>query len=228
MTDLFKKLTNGKLRENLGKLGNILKKNPKTPEPENTKENLRTKEEPEQIQPREPQEDTRVENAKFLGSVVAPCSLRDLSKIKINTTIYGAVIKAIGHNKRDIAQTEHRIQLHAEDDNLIDRIIDSPHIGKTCDVYLHEDGIQIFAKGEDKPVYDHCLTCISTTGTSIPYRDNIFVYCAQLALNVNNSPDMKVPDSCSRQIFVFDFDDQTSTNQAYSVLNAFFKGPPKA
>ena len=222
MTDLFKKLKSGKLRENLGKLGNCLRNNSlnKTTEPENIKEH-------EVILPPEPPEDTRLENAKFLGSVVAPFSMSTLSKGEINSTIYGAVIKAISHNKRDIASTEHKIQLRAEDDNLIDRIVDSPHIGKTCDVYLTEDGIKIFAKGEDEPVYDHCLTCISSSGTSIPNRDNIFVYCAQLALNVNSSRDMKLPSSYSRQIFVFDLNDQTSTSQAYSVLDAFFKGPPK-
>jgi len=224
MTDLFKKLKSGKLRENFGKLGSCLRTNSlnKTTEPEIIKEQ-------EQTLPPQPPEDTILENAKFLGSVVAPFSMSSLSKGEINSTIYGAVIKAISHSNRDIELTEHKIQLRAEDDNLIDRVIDSPHIDKTCDVYLTEDGIKIFVNGEDKPVYDHCLTCISSSGTRIPNRDSIFVYCAQLALNVNSTPDMKLPSSYSRQIFVFDLNDQTSTNvsQAYSILDAFFKGPPK-
>ena len=211
MSNLFKKLKSGKLN-----LGRTRKDSEESENRKKIEENLIPG-----------YQDTRVENAKFLGSVVAPCSMSTLSNGERYSTIYAAVTKAIGHNNRKIDPSERRIQLHAEAHNLIDCIVDSPHIDKNCDVYLTKDGIQIFEKGGNEPIYDHCLTCISSAGTRIPYRDNVFVYCAQLALNVNNTTDMKIPGSLSRQIFVLDFEDPASTCLAYTVLNKFFKKPHK-
>ena len=177
----------------------------------------------------------RVENANFLGSVVAPCRMSILSKREKNSTINAAVTKVIAHHNREIDSDEHRVQVYAEENNLIDCIVDSPHIGKTFDIHLTKDGIQIFDKDEDVPVYDHCLTCIMTVGTKIPERDTVFVYCAQLARptgnsqlahNFNNTNEMKIPSSTSEQIFVFDFDDPASNSQAHTAVNHFFKVPP--
>jgi len=200
MTQLFRKLMSGELIENLGNLLSFKETG--------NSENIKA---------------TRVKNAKFLGSVVAPCRMSILSKGEKHSTINAAVTKAIAHDNGKIEPDEHRIQLYAEENNLIDNIVDSPHITKICDVHITKDGIQIFAKDEDEPVYDHCHTSIMIAGTIIPYRDTVFVYCTQLAYNFNNTNEMKLSSQISRQIFVFEFDDPASTTQAHIAVNHFFR-----
>ena len=150
-----------------------------------------------------------------------------MSKREKQLIINAAVSKAIVHDNREIASEEQKIHLQAEENNQIDCIVDSPHIGKTCDIHLSKDRIQIFMKDEDKLVYDHCIDhCIKIVGTRIPNRDTVFVYCVELAHNFDNANEMKIPSSTSRQIFVFDFDDLVLNYEAHNAVIQYFKTPP--
>jgi hypothetical protein len=171
-------------------------------------------------------EEKRIENAKFLGSVVIPCSLTTLSKGEIHSAIYGGVVKVISRFG-DVAPAEHKIRIRAEVDCLVGRSIMKPSIGKNCDLYLTSDGIRTFTSSETNesvPLFDHKFVCISSTGTNIPNHDNIFVYVAQLAKNGDDYPE-ELPKSDSRQLFVFEFAHPLSATKIFQCLNARFQAP---
>ena len=168
------------------------------------------------------EQSSKIENTKFLGSVVIPCSLSGLSGGEIRSAIYGGVIKVMNRN-REVTSTEHKIKIRAESDNLIGRSIMSPSIGSDCEIFITNAGIRTVTVNTGAHLFNHQFDCISFTGTSIPNRDNIFVYVAQLAKNDMGSDN--VESSESRQLFVFEFSDPFSAEQTVKRLTEIFKSP---
>ena len=70
--------------------------------------------------------------------------------------------------------------------------------------------------GDDHILFDHKFDCISFTGTSIPNRDNIFVYVAQLSFY---NQDDYTNQAESRQLFTFQFENSFTAQRIFETLN---------
>jgi len=159
----------------------------------------------------------KIESGKFLGSVVIPHSLSGLSAFQIRGAIYAGVVSIISQTK-PVTLSEDNIRVRGEIGSLIGQAVDRPTVGTNCSLYITESHIRTNLTDEDETLlFNHKFTCISFTGTSIPYRDNIFVYVAQL--NHNNREDYE-DESESRQLFIFEFTNPFTAERIFKTLNA--------